>query len=326
MDAEKIYRLHELMRGRRTVLTMADMAEHLQCSERTVKRAIRDMRDFLHAPIAFDREFGGYRYSNERYELPGLWFSAEEMLALLSLQQRLAELGPGLLDRQLAPLKTRIEQLLEAKHLGAGETTRIRLLSLAARQPDSAMFQVIAGALLQRKRLEIHYHARGDDNESERIVSPQRLVHYRDNWHLDVWCHAREALRNFALDRIMEARVLDTPAVDIADTQLDTYFADGYGIFAGEARHTAILRFTPQRARWVADETWHPRQQGRWLETGEYELRIPYVDPRELVMDILRHVPEVEVIAPEELRQDLRKRLEDALKQHLSRLNNEELL
>ena len=59
-----------------------------------------------------------------------------------------------------------------------------------------------------------------------------------------------------------------------------------------------MLRFTPKRARWVADEHWHPQQQGRFLEDGRYELRIPYADPRELVMDILRHGADVEVVSP----------------------------
>lgn len=170
--------------------------------------------------------------------------------------------------------------------------------------------------MLQRRQLQITYHARGDNTESERVVSPQRLVHYRGNWHLDAWCHARNALRNFALDGIRAVRVLDTSASDIADALLDAHFGDGYGIFAGEARHTAVLRFTPERARWVAAESWHPRQQGHWLENGFYELHIPYADPRELVMDILRHVPEVEVVAPESLRMALLSRLKAGLEKH----------
>ncbi len=323
MDARKIYQLHELLRGRRSALTMASMVNHLQCSGRTVKRVMEFMRDHLKAPLIYDREHGGYRYSGEGYELPGLWFSAEEMLALLSLQKLLAELGPGLLDRQLAPLKSRILQLLESEHPRADEIGRIRLLPLAARRPDGVMFQTIAGSLLQRRRLEITYHARGDNAESTRVVSPQRLVHYRDNWHLDAWCHTKEALRNFALDRIRAARMLDTPAADISGVQLDAHFADGYGIFAGEAQHTAILRFTAERARWVADETWHPRQHGCWLANGEFELRIPYADSRELVMDILRHVPEVEVIAPESLRQEVRIRLQAGLQRHISDFDKE---
>ena len=63
-----------------------------------------------------------------------------------------------------------------------------------------------------------------------------------------------------------------------------------------------MLRFSPERARWVAEEQWHPQLQGKLLADGSYELRIPYADPRELVMDILKYGAEVEVIKPEALR------------------------
>ncbi len=163
-------------------------------------------------------------------------------------------------------------------------------------------FQTVAGALLQRNSLHISYHGRCNDEISQREISPQRLIHYRDNWYLDAWCHARNALRSFAVERITAAKALPQRCHDVPERQLDAHYASSYGIFAGEPKHTAVLRFTPERARWVSDEHWHPRQQGHFLENGSYELHIPYADPRELVMDILKHGAEVEVIAPEELR------------------------
>lgn len=309
----KIYQLHGLLRNRKTVVPLSRIMEHLECSRATAFRVIREMHDYLQAPLDYDREYKGYRYGDERFELPGLWFSAKEILALLTMQKLLAELGTGLLDSQLSPLRHRIEKLLESEHLGSGEIHRIRLLPVAARIPDGAIFQAVAGALLKRRRIEICYHARGGDHEATRRVSPQRLAHYRDNWYLDAWCHQRNALRSFAVDRIRHINVLDTLADNIPDAQLDAHYADGYGIFAGKAEHTATLCFTPERARWVADERWHPRQQGRFLDDGSYELHIPYSDPRELAMDILRHVPEVEVIAPEALRLEVRARLKAGL-------------
>ena len=59
----------------------------------------------------------------------------------------------------------------------------------------------------------------------------------------------------------------------------------------------------------MAEEQWHPQQEGRILADGSYELRIPYADPRELVMDILKHGAEVEVIAPPELRREVAQQL-----------------
>ncbi|MBC7379209.1 MAG: WYL domain-containing protein, partial [Burkholderiaceae bacterium] len=110
-----------------------------------------------------------------------------------------------------------------------------------------------------------------------------------------------EALRSFAVDAIQRTQVLDKAAIYVPETELDDVLGCGYGIFAGREVQWASLRFTPERARWVAAEGWHPKQRGRFEPDGSYLLELPYADPRELVMDILRHVPEVEVLGPASL-------------------------
>ncbi|MGD9392525.1 MAG: WYL domain-containing protein, partial [Chromatiales bacterium] len=67
----------------------------------------------------------------------------------------------------------------------------------------------------------------------------------------------------------------------------------------------AVLRFDAERARWVSKEQWHPQQQGEWLADGSYRLSLPYNNPTELVMDILRHGRHVEVLEPEGLREQV---------------------
>ena len=105
---------------------------------------------------------------------------------------------------------------------------------------------------------------------------------------------------------------LDGTARDVADAELDALLTAGYGLFAGAAKHKARLAFTVERARWVADETWHPEQTGRFLPDGRYELTVPYADERELVGEIMRHGPDVEVLEPESLIETLRDRLQRA--------------
>ncbi len=177
-----------------------------------------------------------------------------------------------------------------------------RILQMAARPTEMSHFRQIASAVLQRRQLRILYHGRARDQTSERTLSPQRLVYYRSNWYLDAFCHWREELRSFALDRLQPVETLAIPASEISEEELDAHYTESYGIFAGQPTHTAQLRFSPQAARWVADEQWHPQQQGEVLSNGSFELRIPYSDPRELIMDILKYGPDVEVIAPSELR------------------------
>jgi predicted DNA-binding transcriptional regulator YafY len=316
---DDLYRLHRLLDGRRTPITRQTLLDKLELTRSTLTRLIADLRDKLGAPLVFDKELGGYRYdtADGRHHLPGLWFSSEELAALITLNQLLQNLQPGLLDDHLTPLRSRVEQILATEHLGGGEAEkRIRILTMASRAKDMKYFQTVAGAVLQRKRLTINYYNRERDELSIREVSPQRLAHYRDNWYLDAWCHKQNALRIFAVECIRSAEVINKAAKNISETTLDKELASTYGIFSGQPAATAVLRFTTKRARWVADETWHPQQKGRWLDDGRYELAIPYSDPRELVMDILKYGPDVEVVAPRALRQEIAIHLNAAARQY----------
>jgi len=289
----------------------------LECSGATVYRIIKAMKDYLGAPIEWIADPGGYVYlpseDGRTYQLPGLWFSASEIQALAILQRLLHGLGPGLLEEHLSSLAARLDELIAHKRLRLSEVaSRLRILSVAARPPGTS-FAIAASSLLERRKLRMRYRSRSKDEETERVVSPQRLVHYRDNWYLDAWDELRKGLRSFSIDRIQAATRLDDAAEDKPTAELDEHFASAYGIFAGKANKVAVLRFSRERARWVADERWHPQQAGQFLTDGQYELRIPYRDPRELVMDVLRHGAEVEVVAPEALRVEVRKALAEAL-------------
>ena len=179
---------------------------------------------------------------------------------------------------------------------------RVLMVGIGRRHNTLAFFETVGSALLRRQRLAIRYFARGRGEEGEREVSPQRLVHYRDNWYLDAWCHLRGDLRSFAIDSIREARALEQPALDVPQADIDTALGAGYGIFGGQDIHWATLRFSPERARWVAAEHWHPEQRGHTGADGYYILEIPYSDHRELLMDILKHGVHCEVLGPDVLR------------------------
>jgi len=317
---DHIYALHGLLRNRRTPASLADIQHRLQCSAPTVYRTIKYMRGHLHAPIDNDRTNHGYHYSRDdygnSYELPGLWFSADELQALLVFDAMLENLEPGLLGEQLAPFRKRVTEILRHRRLGLADAAqRVRILSMAARRAGEH-FRAVAGATLQRCKLRITYDGRERGKTTERDISPQRIVHYRDNWYCDAWCHLRKGLRNFSIDRIRSAQQLDTPADHIDDARLDAHYASAYGIFAGKANKTAVLLFSAERARWVADERWHPKAVGRFLIDGRYELQIPYRDDRELLMDILRHGAHVEVMAPETLRNAVQAHLHAVLAQY----------
>ena len=305
---ERIYQIDQVLADRKFV-PRQELQERLGVSWATLKRDLNYLKDRLNAPIIFDRELGGYRFETEgkrvgpQYELPGLWFSAEEIHALLTMQHLLSNLDTGgLLGPQIKPLLARLTGLLGTADNPAEEVQRrIRIRTVGAREFHLEHFQAVGSALLRRKRLIIRYHARGTDATTEREVSPQRLVHYRDNWYLDAWCHLRDELRAFSVDAIRHAEILDRRAKDVAEKRLDEVLGSSYGIFSGDVVSWATLRFTAERARWVASERWHPNQEARLLKDGSYELKVPYSDDRELIMDIMKYGSDCRVISPKAL-------------------------
>jgi len=96
--------------------------------------------------------------------------------------------------------------------------------------------------------------------------------------------------------------LLDEEAEELGSQVLSAHFDQSYGIFSGPAEHTAELRITAEMARWVSDETWHPDQAGSFEKDGSWLLRVPFSSSRELIMDLMRYGSEVEVLAPDFLR------------------------
>src|SRR5262245_36435379 len=214
----------------------------------------------------------------------------------------LAELQPGLLEPHIKPLQERLRAVLGGEPAWKDVEKRIRVFQPERRTAPAEHFGIVATSVLKRSRIWIRHYNRKEDRETEREVSPQRLVHYRDNWYVDAYCHMREDLRSFAVDAIRAAELRESRAKEIPAAELDKHLGSGYGIFAGQDVQWARLRFTAEAARWVAAQSWHPDQRTEFEPNGSYVLELPYANDRELLMEILKYGADVEVLAPASLR------------------------
>ena len=308
---ERVYRIDQMLQERRSVSRQSFLDE-LEVSAATFKRDLEYMRDRLQAPVVWDRDANGYRYEQapklRKFELPGVWFDEQEAYALLMMQHLLSSLDQGgLIGPQIAPLMKLLDSIVSSTGDSIEDIRdRVRILSLARRSLNLKHFSALGLAVMKRQRLGITYFSRGTNETTTREISPQRLVHYRENWYVDAWCHMREDLRSFAVDGIRSIEQRSAPARKVDNHSLEAHLTSGYGIFGGQRVRWATLRFDPDRARWISTEVWHPDQKGHFDAEGHYLLSIPFSDDRELIMDILRHGGYVEVIEPADLRVKLR--------------------
>ena len=322
-DMERLHRIKYMIQSRGCV-PIEDFMTSLEISRATFKRDLDYLRDRMNAPIVYDRSMGGYRFdkpnAGDKIELPGLWFSEKEATALVLMQHLLANLDTsGLLSPHIAPLMDIVDGILGQSEVSAKELRkRIKVFGMSARKNVLENFEEVGVSLLKRQRLQLSYYSKGKNELTERAVSPQRLIFYRDNWYLDAYCHFRKGLRSFAMDGIRTAHVLEDKATEVAEKELHENFAESYGIFSGKATQRAKLRFTPEKARWVSAETWHGQQVSSFDKDGNYILEFDYNQDPELVMEIMKHGDGVEVIGPASLKSKVRAELEKALKKYAS--------
>ena len=317
---DRIQRLHRQFKTHHHPIPLKQLAERLECSTRTVQRDIDLLRNIINAPLVQSHAPEGWHYQPQAfdsYELPGLWLTSQELQCLILVLHLLKEVGRGLLNQELAIIEKQIDQLLQARGIARSQfNDKIKIIALGNRQILTTTFEKVVSQLLQQRDLHIEY-CDFSQQITQRQISPQRLVFYRENWYLDAWCHQRQGLRTFAIARIQALSCIETPITPVDAAQLDAHFAKGYGLFAGDAPFTAHLRFLPRVAHEIASQRWHPDQHGEW-QKDDYLLHIPYADPRELLLDILRYTPDVIVESPTELRDAVIQRLQQGLARHTS--------
>ncbi|HEY6134154.1 MAG TPA: transcriptional regulator [Rubrivivax sp.] len=314
---ERFYKIEMLIRSRGTV-SFAALIDELGVSRATLKRDLEYLRERLDAPIVYDRFANGYSMRPDardarqlKHELPGVWFSEREIHALLTMHQLIEGLDEGgVLARHLQPLLDKLHGMLGANDAEARELMkRVKVMGAARRPVMGRHFELIGSAITQRRRVQMQYYVRSRRELTERSVSPQRLVYWRNTWYLDAWCHTSDALRRFALDAIRSASLLTQRARDVPVKVIEAALDAGYGAFSGDTVQWATLRFTVEATQWVQHEQWHPQQQVTVHDDGSLTLRLPYTDATELAMDILRHGEQVEVLEPAALRESVQRSL-----------------
>lgn len=314
---DQFYRLHQILDARKTPVSVSQLAARLECSDKTVRRYLEEFEDLWDAPlIHVDRQ--GWMYDRSRqgkWEVPGLWMTPEESQSLLLLLDILSRFGNGVLNDELESVRRSVDRALDKRHISRTELeARIRIIPIGQRFVPDHRLQQVLNAFVRGCRLYIHYRD-FSLTSSKRTISPQRLVYYRDNWYMDAMCHSTDALKTFSLARVERSRLIDDAAQLIPQETLDQEFMGSYGVFAGEPVDTATLRFLPEIAGEISRQAWHPDQQSEW-DGDDYLLSIPYADPRELILDIMRYLPGVIVEEPASLRDAVMDRVRTAMNLH----------
>jgi predicted DNA-binding transcriptional regulator YafY len=199
--ADRLFRIVQLLRRRRTVVTAKQIAEKLEISERTV---YRDVRDLIQAGTPIDGEAGvGYRLQ-PGYDLPPLMFDREEIQALVLGARIVAQFGDPALARASESILGKVAGVLPKELEPLLADTRLFVPPTRSGARSAAGLAVAREALVARRRIRLKY-ANENGDETERDVRPLGVFFWGKTWTLAAWCEMRNDFRNFRLDRINDA-------------------------------------------------------------------------------------------------------------------------
>lgn len=293
------------------------LAAHFEISTKTAQRSIEYFRDRLQAPLEYLLSHKGYRYTDSNFQLPVTRISEAELLALLISRKLITEASAGSLAEELESVSRRLGSLLAANLPGRAKPEDAFSFRWKGINPtDPLTFKVVTSALIQGQLLTFCYYSPTASDCTTRTVEPHHMVNYMGNWHLIAFCRLRGDWRDFLLSRIKLCQVEDgEEAFQIrSPEEWRPHLANTFGIFQNRKSFDVVLRFTPQRSRWVRGEIWHEKQ-GEVVEAdGSLVLRIPVSHEAEILMEILKHGSQVEVLEPAWLRERVIQEMESSIK------------
>ena len=235
--ADRLFQI-VLRLGRGRVVTAQSLAEHLEVSQRTI---YRDIQDLIASGIPIAGEAGVGYILRSGYQLPPLMFDEEELQALVFGAEVAKNWGDSSMAQAADRIVAKIDAVLPPRLRPALNSQRLVVPDVRMSEQTSRILGEVRDSINRRMRIFLDYRDVRDE-ASERIVWPLTLAYWGKSWTLGGWCELRQAFRNFRVDRIAEANVLNSEFPDEPGKRLADYFAAA-GL-AGEGRTASSLRRT----------------------------------------------------------------------------------
>jgi proteasome accessory factor C len=183
---------------------------------------------------------------------------------------------------------------------------RLRVASLTP-AGDLEHLRRLRDAVRRKRKARLRYAKAADESPSSRVICPYAIVFTEQMWYVVAHCESTDGIRIFRLDRIADVEPLEARFDSPRDFSLDSIVKDGKA-FQRDGTATLRVRYSPHIARWISE------REGKSLaEDGSLTVEYPLADRGWAVRHVLQYGPEAEVLAPEEVRLEVVKRLEGIL-------------
>ena len=278
----------------------ATMADEWEVSAKTIQRDIDYLKYELDAPLEYDQIKHGYYYTEERFALPAINISESDLFAVVIAEGVMKQFHNTPLQAKLASVFRKIQSSLPdpTKVKSSWLNDRILVFPEPTTTVDPKVWDLLAGAIRDNRRVQIMHMAPGEKKETERKVDPYYLVNHKGEWYLSSFCHVRESIRTFAVSRIKKVVLLPDTFVMPAGMTAEKMFGDRLGIIWKPDFYKVHLRFSAKVAPYIQERQWHPRQTLKPHNDGSVALEFTTNHLNEVCDWVLSWGANAKVLAP----------------------------
>ncbi len=292
------------------------LAGRLGVHRRTVERDIERMRDLFRAPIDYDAARRGYFYA-QPYAMPPMRLQEGEAIVLFMGQKLLAQCKgtpfEGFLQNAMAKIAMLLPQEIEIDLERTIKAVSFHVDPLRGEEMEVAgNYHVLAEAISNRRRVDMVYYSAARGVITSRKVDPYHIRFAEGAWYLIGYCHLREEVRTFAIDRIVSLSPGDQEFKYPADFSVDDYLADALVLERGEPRRV-VIEFSSEAAPYVRGRRWHSSQVLEELPGGGLKMTLIVGGIGEVTRWVMSYGSNAEVLEPKDLRVRIAGEFETAL-------------
>lgn len=316
---DKVINLLDLytMIARKQYPSIGALRERFQISERSVHRYLEIIR--MIDPIIYDREKGGYKFENGD-RTKKMTLSKDDFLLLMTLGDAVTHMG--------SPLRANFQRFVDSFINADSSPEKGKEPRILVKLPDAIEteklnehFSAISECIKEKRRIEVRYNALHSGEITERRIDPYGLIFYEGTWLLIGYCHLRECVRHFALDKIAELKKTNLSFVPEEGFDLKGHLAHSWGIYDGKDVDVTV-RFSAKVADYInRKDKWHPSEKRTVLPNGDIEMSFTVAGVNEIRRWIYAWIPNVEVIEPVWFRERMSREFEEAAKKHFWRID-----
>jgi proteasome accessory factor B len=306
---ERQLRLLRILASRRLGVTVEELKDEFGVSLKTVRRDLVRLRDAGFPLQERVEDHGRRRWSLQAGDLTGAGLAFDEAFAMLVAVGMLGSLGGTTIGQAAASAVTKLRSGLGESVLRYCDRLARSVAMCESRGVDySGQAEILEQILRgheEHKNVFIGYRSRRSTEPLTYPISPYAIRHYRGAIYILAYSEQHDAIRTFKLDRISEAEVTQIPFRMPSDFDADEHLAAGIGIYSGGEPEEIRLRFGPSAARFLTETRWHTSERlQRHADGGATATYTVAITP-ELIGWILSIGPEVRVLSPDHLADEI---------------------